>query len=96
MILPPPMDQNFNHTINILILHVEDAGDIHFTKACKIQFVFFSVPGICEERIACSLKWMFNINDAAGSEKARSSRVSQGFQLNVDIVSLRQWGSLAP
>lgn len=44
MIFPPPMDHSFNHTVNILILHTEDAGDLHFTKACKIQFVFFSVP----------------------------------------------------
>ena len=42
------MDHNFNHTVNIL--HMEDAGDLHFTKACKIQVVFFSVPrDLCKE-----------------------------------------------
>ena len=42
------MDGNFNHTVNTL--HMEDAGELHFTKACKIQFVFFSVPrDLCGE-----------------------------------------------
>lgn len=40
MIFPPPMDQNLNHIINILIPHVDDAGDLNFTRACKIQYAF--------------------------------------------------------
>ena len=43
MIFPPPMDQNFNHTINILILHVDDAGDLKFTGHVKFHLLF-SMP----------------------------------------------------
>lgn len=39
-IFPPPMDQNFNHIINILILRVDDAGDLSITSACKIRYAF--------------------------------------------------------
>lgn len=47
MIFPPPMDQNLNHTI-ILILHADDAGDLNFTRAYKIQsaFIHSQVNGI--------------------------------------------------
>ena len=34
------MDQNLIRTINILILHVDDAGDLNFTRAYKIQSAF--------------------------------------------------------
>lgn len=44
MIFPPPMDQNLNHTINIRMCHVDDAGDLNFTRACKIQYAFPHSP----------------------------------------------------
>lgn len=43
MIFPPPMDQNLNHTINILVLHVDDAGDLNSQGHVKSN-MYFSIP----------------------------------------------------
>lgn len=72
MIFPPPMDQNFNHIINILIFSWKRQVTFVSQKLVKSSLCFSLFPGICEGRIACSVKLMFIINNAAGCDKDQS------------------------